>query len=162
MSSLTMLGYSIEGIMELERLALKLAPAFTVSSLAPDTWEKTQASFETDKLIVWSGASDATIYSTAVANWYFRAWHDSIHLKYGFDFSLHGEARTCERQIAQAWQHCSRENRKLMSDLLEIEIVEQARLAVYQGIFVSNQKQFTIEQLKARHYGNTNIQQTLS
>lgn len=143
----------MSNIREFERLALQLAPAsWQTSNLAPDTWEKTQASFAPAGIVtVWSGASNATVYSSPRANWLFRAWHDSMHLAYGLDFSLAGEERACERQTAQVYKVCSdRAKRRFASALLEIEIVEQAKHAVVTGEFIQDQLAFTLLQLKQR------------
>lgn len=76
---------------------LRLAPRFTAKDDAPSSFETLKAS-ATGGLVVWSGASDKTIYGDAFVNWSFRAWHDSIHLKLNADFSLEGEKRVAIEQ----------------------------------------------------------------
>ena len=140
-------------IREFEKLILSAAPqGFKIASEAPDTWAKVQASFARDgKIMVWSGESSNTVYSAPRVNWAFRAWHDSIHLAYGLDFSLQGEERTAERQCAALWKLTgNRKLRKFGEVLLEIEIVEQARVAIYSGKFIDNQREFVVNKLREK------------
>ena len=139
---LEFIGTMKANLKKFEKLIERLAPAgFKVSSLAPDTWTKTQASFATAGIVtVWNGASESTLYSKPAVNFAFRAWHDSIHLKHGNDFSLRGEELTADRQIEQAWNATTDKSlRQFCQDVLTFEIVEQARLAVYTGEFLENQ-----------------------
>jgi len=140
-------------IQEFEKLILSATPkGFRVASEAPDTWAKVQASFARNgKITVWSGESSNTVYSAPRVNWAFRAWHDSIHLAHGLDFSLRGEERTAERQCAALWKLTrDRVLRKFGEALLEIEIVDQARIAVYTGKFIDNQREFVVNKLEQR------------
>lgn len=110
---------------------------------APDTWDKVQASFAGDGIIrVWNGGSEQTIFSTPMANFAFRAWHDGVHLAHGLDFTLAGEERVCERQCAQVYAIAPRGLRKQFARILEVEIVEQASAYVSSGMFVANQREF--------------------
>lgn len=96
-------------------------------------------------LVVWSGASDATIFDDASVNWAFRALHDALHLKTGMSFSPKSEI---ELGRIQASQYDS----QLMQDLVYIETAGQAEYYMRTGQFVSNQVTFTIEALKKLGY----------
>lgn len=73
----------------LARVALQHAPPrFTIADDAPQTWAELQRRTLADgRLTVWSGASEGTIYGSPAGNYAFRAWHDSLHLARGLDFS---------------------------------------------------------------------------
>lgn len=111
---------------------------------APDTWEAMQASFTRDGILrVWNGGSEKTIFSMPQANFAFRAWHDSVHLAHGLDFSLGGEERVCERQIAEVYRFISDLTmRKGFAKILEIEIIGQTSEFLRSGRFVDDQREF--------------------
>lgn len=77
---------------------MKLAPKHSVSDNAPYSFETLKAN-ATSGLVVWSGASDNTIYGDRAINWAFRAWHDSLHLKLNAPFTLDGEKLVALEQI---------------------------------------------------------------
>lgn len=63
---------------------------------APDTWQALQEwasshKLGRDPLPVFSGGCEHTIYTCPENNITFRAWHDTIHLRHGLDFSRDGE-----------------------------------------------------------------------
>ena len=51
-------------------------------------------------MVVFSGASDKTIFENAQQNYAFRAWHDLTHLRLMAPFTPEGEARVAEAQIS--------------------------------------------------------------
>src|SRR6266404_7507313 len=51
--------------------------------------------------IIWSGASDQTIYPVPQFNWLFRAHHDALHLAHKMGFTLAEEIELTKRGIAQ-------------------------------------------------------------
>ena len=75
---------------ELNSKILSLAPKFTASDYAPSTYAELKSN-NAAGLVVWSGASDNTIYGCNRVNHAFRAWHDSLHLKLGVNFDYAGE-----------------------------------------------------------------------
>lgn len=105
---------------------------YTVASKAPSTVEEL---FQAPTLVIWSGASDNTIFGDAVVNYAFRALHDSLHLKTKIGFS---PAEEVELGRIQANQYTG-----LMADLVYCEVAEQARYYLRNGIFVSDQVAFT-------------------
>lgn len=72
------------------------ATPHAASDNAPDTWPALQAwanshKLGRDPLPIFSGGCEQTIYSSPENNHTFRAWHDTIHLQHGLDFSREGE-----------------------------------------------------------------------
>lgn len=95
-------------------------------------------------LVIWSGASDTTIWTDARVNWAFRALHDNLHLKTGMSFSPQSEI---DLGRIQASQYAG-----LMSDLVYIETAGQAEYFLKTGRFVLDQVEFTISELKKLGY----------
>jgi len=94
-------------------------------------------------LPIWSGASDETIWGEARFNWLFRAFHDSVHIRYGCDFTLEGELKASRIQ-AQLARDMG------LDELAQIMVWETAGQAVYvdkTGQFPP--QSFTLERLKA-------------
>lgn len=95
--------------------------------------------FNSPSLIVWDGASDNTIWDDASVNYAFRALHDALHLNTGLGFSV-------DEEIAigriQANQYVG-----LLADLVYLEVAGQAEYYKQNGVFVANQKQFTLQAL---------------
>ena len=50
---------------------------------------------------VWTGASDRTIWSGPEANYLFRAWHDSHHLRLGAEFTREGERLVADLALSE-------------------------------------------------------------
>lgn len=82
---------------ELNRKILGLAPKHLAKDLAPNTYKDLVAN-QVSGLVVWSGASEKTIYGDPSVNWAMRAWHDSIHLKLNAGFDVLGEKRVALEQ----------------------------------------------------------------
>ena len=117
---------------EFNNLILKQAPKFTVSETAPSTEREL---FTSTSLVVWSGASDNTIWSDPNVNYAFRALHDALHLKTGIGFS---PAEEIQLGRIQASQYSG-----LLSDLVYIEVAGQAEHYMRTGEFVLDQVEFT-------------------
>ena len=80
-------------------IAAKLTGGFSVSDSAPQTFEDLISQVETHRqIVVWSGASDATIYGSPEVNFAFRAWHDWCHWRGRHRFTTLGEAAVAEMQ----------------------------------------------------------------
>lgn len=99
--------------------------------------------FNAPSLVIWSGESDNTIYNDPKINHMFRAIHDSIHLKTGLGFSPEQEIEMGRIQAAALEANC----KSLLADLFYIEIAEQAKYYLKNGIFVKDQVTFTKERL---------------
>lgn len=86
-------------------------------------------------LVVWSGASDRTIFGDPRVNWAFRALHDATHLASGLGFSVDHEIELGRRQAAKF--------DGIMADLVYLEIAGQAEYFRRTGSFVPDQVEFT-------------------
>lgn len=97
------------------------------------------------RMIVWSGASDRTIYGDPSVNHAYRAWHDWCHLDTGGDFSVDGEQKAARRQMDQLSEVFGEghEDFALWCFLLHCEGVEQAAYTHRTGNFVVYQREFT-------------------
>lgn len=113
--------------------------AWQPKDIAPGT-EKELFSFKGSQLIVWTGASDDTIFGDKFVNWAFRALHDALHIKTGYDFSPDAEI---ELGRIQANQYSG-----IIADLVYCEVAGQAAYYKNNGIFIQNQVQFTKAFLK--------------
>lgn len=110
---------------------------YIIADAAPSTESEL---FSASSMIVWSGASDATIYGDAKVNYAFRAIHDAMHLKTGLGFS---PAEEIEMGRIQA----SKIDSDIIAKLFYIEIAGQAEHYLKTGSFVQNQIEFTLNQL---------------
>ena len=117
------------------RVVLQLAPTFHANSLAPSTFNELR---QCERLIVWDGASDATIYGDATVNHAFRAWHDSAHLRGGYDFTPEGEYLAAKLQCADILQAYPSAP-ELWLDLVMAEVVGQVEYVAKNGAFPLDQ-----------------------
>lgn len=111
---------------------------YRVADLAPSTEVEL---FTTPSLVIWSGASEGTIYGDAAVNWAFRALHDTLHLRTRMDFSVDAEI---ELGRIQASQYDS----DLMRELVFAEVSLQAAYFKKHGTFVPDQAAFTMAHLE--------------
>jgi hypothetical protein len=116
---------------------------FDVSERAPSSLADllTHVSL-TGRMLVWSGASDRTIYADSSVNWAMRAWHDSCHISGLHDFTIAGESAACEVQLDQLARAFPRAPR-LWSRLIWLEVIGQALHADQTGQFVTDQVNWT-------------------
>src|SRR3712207_4164474 len=82
------------------RIASRLFPdGFDVSPDAPSTFEELKAHLDAgNRMVVWSGGSEKTIYVDPTVNYAFRAWHDWHHWRHSLPFTPDGERAVCELQ----------------------------------------------------------------
>jgi hypothetical protein len=118
---------------------ISLAPKHSVSDSAPYSFETLRANV--GGLVVWAGASDNTIYGDRAVNWAFRAWHDSLHLKLGADFSETGERLVALEQARLIGSDT-------MGHILMAEIVGQMEYFNKFGHFPVDQAAFMTNYLK--------------
>lgn len=128
-----MIDYINQTIM---RQASKLT--YTVSALAPSNESDL---FNATSLVIWSGASDQTIFQDPKVNYAFRALHDSLHLKTRLGFSVEAEI---ELGRIQASQYES----DLMRELIFCQVSMQASHYKTTGQFVVDDFGFTMQYLK--------------
>lgn len=88
------------------------------------------------QLVIWSGASDNTIFQDAIVNYAFRALHDTLHLKTKIDFSPKSEIYLGRFQASQF-------DSSVVADLVYCEVALQAEHYLKTGHFVSDQVAFT-------------------
>lgn len=112
---------------------LELAPRFTLSDRAPNTFPELCAQ-AAGSLVVWPGASERTIYGCPRVNWAFRAWHDLIHLQLGADFTLEGEVRVAKEQARLLGDR--------LGELVLAEVKGQAEYYQRHGYFPVDQVSF--------------------
>jgi len=123
---------------------------FDVADSAPDTYEELKAHLGAGhRMVVWSGASDATIYGCPEVNWAFRAWHDWCHWQGQHDFTLEGEAATAELQCEQLLGLFGDTPRtRRWQRIIQTEIIEQGRHLVIHGAFPGDQRAFVLSALR--------------
>jgi len=114
---------------------------YRASETAPGTWTELKQS-DPYNLVVWSGASDQTIWVKPEYNWLFRAVHDFVHIVYNLDFSDESE----------------REVRRITAELLRLSASEEAILKAEidgQIEYKNEHGEFPIDQMKhAQEYLN--------
>lgn len=103
------------------------------------------------KVIVWSGASERTIYGDPAVNHAFRAWHDYQHIVQRAEFDDHGERLVYHAQRldvlalapnpAVAAQCCR---------VLHCEVIGQLDHMARFGRFPTDQRRFASEYLAGR------------
>ena len=123
---------------EILRKALNLK--YTVADLAPQTEIEL---FNSSSLVIWSGASDNTIYGDCKVNWAFRALHDALHLKTRFNFDVDSEIELGRLQACQF-------DSDLMRELIFCEVSLQAAHFKKTGHFVNDQVSFTKQHLNLK------------
>ena len=128
---------------EINNLILKTAPKHEARLIAPISVVDLMA-YRGSRLVVWSGASDDTIFGDRHVNWAFRALHDQLHLLTRIGFSPNEEIELARIQANQY--------EGLMADLVYIEVAGQAEYFAKTGRFVSDQVSFTLNELKKRGY----------
>ncbi len=92
--------------------------------------------FNESSLVIWSGASDKTIFGCPKVNHAFRALHDALHLETRMNFSV-------ESEIELGRIQASKYSSQLIQDLIYCEVSLQAMHYRDTGNFVSNQVEFT-------------------
>lgn len=128
--------------LEIFKAVARLGLTFEVRDDAPNTFEALKAQCPGRHLIVWSGGSDNTVWSSPQVNYAFRAWHDYIHVQYGIPFTLEGE-----REVARI--QC-RSLSALGQALIQAEVEDQAEHFIKTGEFVADQRAFVLAKLRER------------
>lgn len=111
---------------------------------APETYEALCDRLNAGKsMIVYSGASEDTIYGDREINWAFRAWHDWCHWRGGFDFTAEGEAQAVEMQIGHIMQvYGDSEDTRKWAEILRAEVNGQLQYLTIHGDFPQDQAAF--------------------
>lgn len=133
-------------------IAKRLMPdGYDVADDAPNTFEDlVDRVGKTGKMVVWSGASDKTIFGSPEANYAFRAWHDICHLRGMHRFTPEGELATLKEQIADVRRFIGAGPKAdRIATLLHEEIAGQLGYAKnHGGNFPVNQRAFAEAYLK--------------
>lgn len=124
---------------------------YDTSPNAPNTFNDLVKDFnDRGRMTVFSGASDKTIFGSEKANYDFRAWHDSVHLRLMAPFTPDGEHRVCEEQqrdLKRAYGDTPKVRE--MCSLIQEEIDGQVGYAQHHnGDFPVNQRAFATAYLK--------------
>jgi len=88
--------------------------------------------------VVWSGASNNTIWGEPKNNYLFRAWHDSIHIKHSLDFTISNEIQASKIQCEIA----SRLIGDNFADIIDAEARGQVLYYDKYGEFPTDQESF--------------------
>ncbi len=81
---------------------------------------------KTGRMLVWSGASDKTIFACPETNWAFRAWHDWTHYRYNYPITDKGAALAGKRQQSHIRaQFGEGLQTEFFCSLIHFEIIEQ-------------------------------------
>lgn len=103
---------------------------------APQTFEDVARCWaERRTIVVWTGASEKTIWGAPEANWRFRAEHDAAHLATGLGFDHASE-------IELAYWQAGRVEGDWLKRAVLIEVAEGARYHRETGLFVADQIEF--------------------
>lgn len=137
---------SIQFNVAVKTLAHKFCPLGWVGSAnAPDTLDKLRLSIRANRgtVVVSNEHCSSTIFDDEEINMAFRAWHDAVHARYGYEFTPTGEFQTFMQQALQIMEEYGyNEVTKKWIDLLDIEINQQVRYEKRHGMFPVNQKLF--------------------
>lgn len=137
-------------------LADKTARGVRIADIAPQTYEEVIYQIETHGVIVvWSGASQHTIFGDPETNYAFRAWHDWCHWCGKSDFSPSGETAAAymqREQLIALYGDTPRTRR--WCKIIEAEIIGQIRYREQHGEFPIDQYAFVVDYLKASHAKN--------
>lgn len=134
-------------------MANRLFPTgYDVAEKAPETLESlTEHVNATGRMLVWNGASDATIFADPEVNWAFRAWHDWHHWNGQHAFNREGELACLAAQQADVIKvYGPGPLSDLFCRLLECEIAGQLDYEETHGEFPADQVDFTRQWFAAR------------
>lgn len=116
---------------------------YDVAKEAPNTLEETKNHFEsTGRILVWSGASDKTIFGCAETNYAFRAWHDYRHITENAPFNFKGETITYIKQCEDIRTIYEGEQADFYCSVLFAEIIGEIRYRNKNGEFPAQQNAF--------------------
>ena len=134
------------------QIAARLTGGFSVSETAPSTYEELVALIEKhQRIVVWSGASDATIFGDSEVNYAFPAWHDWCHWRGRFPFTFEGEQHVCKMQCAQLLSlYGDGDRTRRWCRIIEAEIIGQRQHFDRFGHFPSDQYAFVVAYLNGR------------
>lgn len=122
-----------------------LPDGFDVAEQAPSSLADLKLHVaQSGRILIWSGASEYTIYGSPSVNHIFRAWHDWHHLSGDHPFTLAGEAAVACAQISQMeLKFPGNPNLSRWRALVIAEVLGQAIFSyLNDGAFPHNQRAF--------------------
>lgn len=130
-------------IQKAHRIAKDFEINYEPSENAPNDFEALKLSYRDAKrnrtpLPVWSGASDATIYTSPEGNYAFRFVHDVLHVVFNADFSVQGESVVTVHHAKMAAEYFG-------ADSLEYKMLLADGLG--QVFYMAQHGQFPVDQL---------------
>lgn len=125
-------------------VARRLLPCgFDVAADSPTTHKALVSHYRaTGRVLVWSGASEKTVFACRETNYAFRAWHDSKHILFGLPFTMEGEATVMRLQQRDIHALYDGTRADLFCAILEGEIIGQGEYNVIRGGYPVNQLAF--------------------
>lgn len=145
--------------MNLQTLILTLAPQHAARSRVPNAsgrYDPAMIAHDSAGMLVYDGASDATIYECPKVNHAFRAWHDACHIMGQCDFTLAGERAACAIQIRQARLAFPSIPASVLA-LIRAEVIGQAEHFERHGSFPVNQAAFIRDYMRVENDTNTEV-----
>ncbi len=128
--------------------ARALPCGFDVSPNAPQDYDSLVSHYDkTGRVLVWNGASGATIFSDPEVNFAFRAWHDSKHITARLPFTRAGELAALELQKADVRAIYTGATADSFCAFLDAEIRGQFDYCEKHGAFPVRQAAFALAYL---------------
>lgn len=123
---------------------------FDVSDDAPSSYEALIQHLNAgNRMVVYSGGAEGTIYADPQVNYAFRAWHDWCHWKGANDFTIPGEIGVYTMQVSHLKERFSDVNR--WSWILYAEVVGQRLYYSRYKTYVEDQRSFIAAYLTDPH-----------
>lgn len=125
---------------------------FDAADEAPSSFAELKAHMQSgQRMRVWSGASDFTIFGSPEVNHASRAWHDYHHYTGGHDFTIPGEAATVLAQVADLkLAYGDHAKAKLWRALLFGDIIGLSLYGdLHDGVFPIDQRRFVRDFVRA-------------
>ena len=121
-----------------------LPSGYDVSAAAPETYEELIAHLDAgERMVVYSGGSERTIYGDPEVNFAFRAWHDWCHWRGRHDFSHMGERAACAMQADHVVTlYGDSPQTRRWRRILQAEIIGQREFFDRHGEFPEDQRAF--------------------
>jgi hypothetical protein len=124
---------------------------FDISDQAPGTYAELRAHLDAgNRMVVYAGGCENTIYADPAVNHAFRAWHDWCHWRGEHDFSVAGETAVYHIQCQHlVMLYGDTPATRRWRDILYAEIVGQRLYYETHKRYVDDQRAF-VEQFLAR------------
>ncbi|HVH75197.1 MAG TPA: hypothetical protein VM755_09805 [Stellaceae bacterium] len=133
-------------------IAGKLFPlGFDVSDTAPSSFKELCGHLNAgNRMVVFAGGSDRTIYADPEVNWAFRAWHDWCHWRGVHDLTLESERAVCRMQTWHIRKLYGEVIARKWGSIIRAEIIGQAQYFHCHKRFPEDQRGFIEAYLRDR------------